>query len=390
MTSEVNVGRGIDPRRFRDTLGHYPTGVAVVTGIGDDGAPLGMVVGSFTSVSLEPPLVAFLPRVDSSTFAELRASRTFCVNVLASDQEWMCRQFAVSGGDKFKDVGWKPAPSGAPILDGAVCWIECEWFETQTAGDHFLVLGSVIDLDVERPSLPLLFFQGGYGRFSLPSLTTADPHVIEAAMLAERIRGHVERCSAELGVECAVLAKVGDEIVTVLSANGSATGGESSVSERVPHIAPLGSVFLRDADEDEVRRWVGHLTGASEETRGIVRNHLDRVREAGYSLVLSSGAAEERRAVMAGYSSPDALPVHARQLREFMAESVDRYDPVLEGSTTYDVDSIAVLVDTPPGGPLLAVRLLDLPPRADVGTIEGWIETLSGTAAAASKRLTRP
>src|SRR5688500_6975087 len=105
----------IDPVAFRETLGHYPTGVAVVTGIDAEGAAAGMVVGSFTSVSLDPPLVAFLPTRESGSFARLRTGTTFGVNVLASDQEPTCRRFASRIPDKFEGVSWTPAPGGAPI-----------------------------------------------------------------------------------------------------------------------------------------------------------------------------------------------------------------------------------------------------------------------------------
>lgn len=378
-----------DQETFRKTLGHYPTGVAVITGVAANGAPAGMVVGSFTSVSMNPPIVAFLPRIDSATFVELRSSGTFCVNVLASDQEALCRTFAVSGGDKFAGVSWTAGPGGAPILDGAVCWIECDWADVLPAGDHYVVMGNVIDMGVQRASLPLLFFQSGYGRFSLPSLTAADPQLLEAAMLAERIRDDVERCGTELGVECAVLAKIGDEIVTILSAGGPSLGAQLSVGHRVPHIAPLGSVFLRDSDENETDRWMKHLVGSPEDTVAHVRANLGRVRARGYSLTLSSDLGETLRTLTAEYSSGNATPAHARSLREVIAESVARYEPEIEPDRLYDLESIAVLLDVPPGEPLLAVRIHDLPPRADSATIDGWIKLLSETGVAASQRLYR-
>ena len=108
----------IDSNTFRETLGHFPTGVVVVTTT-VDGEPLGMVVGSFTSVSLDPPLVAYLPARTSSSYAKLGASDTFCVNVLAASQEALCRQFASRTGDKYAGVAWHPSELGSPILDEA-------------------------------------------------------------------------------------------------------------------------------------------------------------------------------------------------------------------------------------------------------------------------------
>ena len=163
----------IDPQHFRRVLGHFPTGVAGITSIGPDGAPVGMAVGSFTSVSLDPPLVAFLPDKKSTTFPKIRDAGFFCANVLGADQEHICRAFASKAPDKFVDVGWRPADSGAPILDRAVAWIDCDIEEVHEAGDHFIVIGRVRELEVPEVGLPLLFFQGGYGRFAPLSLAAA-------------------------------------------------------------------------------------------------------------------------------------------------------------------------------------------------------------------------
>ncbi|MGY1821001.1 flavin reductase family protein [Geodermatophilus sp. SYSU D00079] len=156
----------VDPARFRTTLGHHPTGVVLVTAIDAAGEPVGMVVGSFASVSLDPPLVAFLPTRGSARFARLRTASSFCVNVLAHDQDDLCRAFATKGADGFPGVAWTPSPSGAPVLAGVVAWVDCTVESVTDAGDHHLVMGRVRDLDVVNPVPPLLFFQGGFGRFA--------------------------------------------------------------------------------------------------------------------------------------------------------------------------------------------------------------------------------
>lgn len=384
MTAPAHSGQ-IDPRVFRDTLGHYPTGVAVVTGVDSAGKPAGMVVGSFTSISLDPPLVAFSPRKGSHTFGALQESGTFCVNVLAADQEAICRRFASPGQDKFDGVDWSPAPGGAPILDGVVSWIECSWENITEGGDHYIVLGRVQDLAVTRPSLPLLFFQGGYGRFSLPSLTASDPDLIEAVRLAERIRTEVEACQEELGVDCTVQANVADEIVTVLSAQSTRTAGRSVVGQRVPHMAPLGSVFLSDAGAEEEEAWTRHLSRARDgsdpdATLDQVRRNLATVRERGYSLCLTSELSGERRALMAAYSSLNSMPSHVRQIHELTAASVSLYEPDLLPGRTYDLYSVSMLVDGPGTHPRIALRLLNLPPEASTDTVWHWIHTLRTTA----------
>ncbi len=160
------MSKPIDAALFRETLGHYPTGVAVVTAVAEDGNPAGMVVGTFSSVPLDPPLIAFFPASNSRSFARLRTARRFCVNVLASDQEPLCRRLATGGAGKFDGVRWRLEPLGSPVLGGAVSWVECTFEDIREAGDHYIVLGLVHELAVERSTLPLLFFQGGYGRFS--------------------------------------------------------------------------------------------------------------------------------------------------------------------------------------------------------------------------------
>ena len=155
-----------DSAKFRQVLGHFPTGVTVVTAAPDDG-PVGMSVGSFCSVSLEPPLVACFAAHTSSSWPGIQAAGSFCVNILTSDQEEMSRRFATTDDDKFDGLGWAPAGSGAPLLDGVLAWIDCDIESVTDAGDHVCVLGRVRDLDVVHDGAPLLFFRGGYGRFAV-------------------------------------------------------------------------------------------------------------------------------------------------------------------------------------------------------------------------------
>lgn len=157
----------IDPAQFRQVLGHFPTGVAVVTAV-HEGMPVGMSIGSFTSVSLDPPLVAFFPGRTSSSWPAIEASGAFCANVLAEDQEHLSRLFAGKGDDKFSGVGWQPGPTGSPVLDGVLAWIDCDIERVEEAGDHWYVLGRVRDLAATgKAGGPLVFFRGGYGRFGV-------------------------------------------------------------------------------------------------------------------------------------------------------------------------------------------------------------------------------
>jgi len=123
-------------------------------------------VGSFTSVSLEPPLVGFYPARSSSSWPLIAEAGAFCVNILSSEQQAVCRQFSAQGADKFAGVSHRASPGGSPILDGVVAWIDCTLDAVHEAGDHYIALGLVQALEIEKPGLPLLFFQGGYGAFS--------------------------------------------------------------------------------------------------------------------------------------------------------------------------------------------------------------------------------
>jgi flavin reductase (DIM6/NTAB) family NADH-FMN oxidoreductase RutF len=154
----------IDEARFRQVLGHFATGVTVVTSLDGD-RPVGLAVNSFTSVSLEPALVAFCVATRSATWPQLRATGSFCVNILAEDQEALSRAFASHGLDRFSGVGWRPAPSGAPILGGALAWVDCTVEAEYPAGDHIIVVGRVAELDLAHEGRPLVFYRGGYGRF---------------------------------------------------------------------------------------------------------------------------------------------------------------------------------------------------------------------------------
>ena len=155
----------LDSREFRRILGHYPTGVCAVTAQGADG-PLGMIVGSFTSVSLDPPLVGFLPDRASRTWPKIEAAGRFCVNVLGERQQDVCRALSSKADDKFAALSYRLSDAGLPILDGVVAWIDCELYAVHGAGDHYIALGHVLALDVEQPEPPLVFHRGGYGSFA--------------------------------------------------------------------------------------------------------------------------------------------------------------------------------------------------------------------------------
>jgi 3-hydroxy-9,10-secoandrosta-1,3,5(10)-triene-9,17-dione monooxygenase reductase component len=156
----------VDGARYRQVLGHFPTGVTVVTASTDDG-PVGLCVGSFTSVSLAPPLVAFCAGDSSTSYPLIEAAGHFCVNILAEEQEEIARVFADKGDNKFAGIGWRPSVvTGAPVISDALAWIDCRIDAIHEAGDHWIVVGRVLDLEIGHEGGPLVFFRGGFGRYT--------------------------------------------------------------------------------------------------------------------------------------------------------------------------------------------------------------------------------
>ena len=160
-----------DSKDFRNVLGHFPTGVTIVTGT-HDGDPVGFTIGSFTSVSLDPPMVGFLPQTNSTTWEAMSQGGSFCVNILSRDQADLCWKFAKSDNEheRFADVDWHAAPTGSPIIDRAVAWIDCTVEATYEMGDHYFVLGRVVALEADADHdgngpFTLLFFKVTLGGF---------------------------------------------------------------------------------------------------------------------------------------------------------------------------------------------------------------------------------
>ncbi|WP_328320529.1 flavin reductase family protein [Streptomyces sp. NBC_00388] len=163
--------------RFRRVAGHYPTGLVLVTAPrpAPHQPPPAMIMGTFTSVSLQPALVGFLPAKSSTTWPRIRAAGRFCVNVLAADQEHLCRSFTSAAPGRW-DVPHRETATGSTALLDAIAWFDCEMAGEVEAGDHWFVTGAVRDLGVQRPGPPLLFFQGGYGACGpLPEAAVAQP-----------------------------------------------------------------------------------------------------------------------------------------------------------------------------------------------------------------------
>lgn len=151
----------IEKNQLRQVMGHFATGVTIITTLNKAGQMQGLTANAFTSVSLEPPLLLISVDKKAESWPAFEESRVFTVNILADDQEGLSRKFAVSGGNKFEGVAYRVGANGAPILEGALAFIECTLYAAYEGGDHSIYLGEVQQADI-REGKPLLFFRGGY------------------------------------------------------------------------------------------------------------------------------------------------------------------------------------------------------------------------------------
>jgi flavin reductase (DIM6/NTAB) family NADH-FMN oxidoreductase RutF len=157
----------VSASEFRAALRHFPAGVTVVTTRDGAGAPCGLTASAFTSVSLEPPLVGFLPGKGSTSWPRIEATGAFCVNILAADQLDVCRAFSSKDGTKFGALSHRSDATGSPIIEGVLSWIDCTIDTVADAGDHWWVTGKIEAMKVEREEIgPLQFFRGQYGEFT--------------------------------------------------------------------------------------------------------------------------------------------------------------------------------------------------------------------------------
>ncbi|SDB86674.1 NADH-FMN oxidoreductase RutF, flavin reductase (DIM6/NTAB) family [Raineyella antarctica] len=384
----------IDPAVFREVLGHYPTGVTIVTGIHPDGEELAMVVGTFTSVSLDPPLVAFLPMLTSRTFVRLRECPTLCINVLTGDQERVGRQVAKRWENKLEGLAWTPSPSGAPILEGSLAWLDVRLTDVIEAGDHYIALCAVDDLGILNPSSPLLFFQGGYGRFAVPSLLARiDADLSGPIRQAELARDEIEGLAQRFGCEAAVLAEVNqDELATVASAVGPGIDINEAIGVRIPLIPPLGDLFVASSGPEAEEHWLERAIGADEGALQGFRDRLAFVRRNGYSLSFLPeedinpylDMAEATRI----YSSGDLTPAQERAVRDRISRAVVCYRVRgIEAGQRYDVGAIVVPVKDAHGNLCHILRMSQLPRDASGQTVRLWIEALQAAAKRVSARM---
>lgn len=150
-----------DGRDYRRALGQYPTGVTVATARAADGRPVGMTANSFTSVSLNPPMVLWCPDKNAPSLPDFAAASHFAINILAADQHHLSRQFATPAPDKFARAPVTDGIAGTPLLDGTIARFQCRTVQRIEAGDHMIMLGAVEQYEAPGGE-PLVFHSGSY------------------------------------------------------------------------------------------------------------------------------------------------------------------------------------------------------------------------------------
>ena len=399
-TTEPTLAPAVDSRLFRDVLGHYPTGVVAVTGVSPQGTPLAMVAGTFSSVSLDPALVMFMPTRGSGTYAALRESPKFCINVFAHDQTAETRTLSQRDPDKFDKVTWAMSDRGLPQIENAVAFIHCTRVREIEAGDHFIVLCEVEDVEVTRPVNPLVFFQGGYGGFA-PRGGTAyvDAGLIAAVRAAEVAHPQLSRLAERFDCEAVALAQISDRDQTIAAAaRGASVQSPSRLGTRIPLIPPLGeaAVAWNDVYTD---KWLARIFPPDAVVIEKYRARLDSVRAQGYALQVVPEGGEEVRVKLAEalheYSLGHLTPARDRAVSGAIATSSDLFDTTSPSENAdVRVSSISVPVfdptlDTPTNSGLV-LHLQSLPQFSTNRQVREFATALQDAAAEVTAALGGP
>jgi flavin reductase (DIM6/NTAB) family NADH-FMN oxidoreductase RutF len=155
----------IDKSELRRVMGHFATGVTVITTRDESGHPFGLTANAVTSVSLTPPLILVCVDKSADTYPYFERSKVFAVNILSDTQEGVSRRFATTGIEKFEGIGYHRTETGCAVLDDAVGHMDCRIVDSYDAGDHTIYMGEVLSADANDVP-PLLFYRGGYRKLA--------------------------------------------------------------------------------------------------------------------------------------------------------------------------------------------------------------------------------
>lgn len=338
-------------------------------------------------------MVGFLPRKESVSYSLLRRCEKLAINILTAEQETAGRLLSTRTENKFEGLEWFPSTSGAPVLADTLAWIDVSIADELEAGDHWFVLCAVEHLQVNNPAGPLLFFQGGYGSFVVPSLVARTDHEIRQNVRQEElVRKQLEALARKTGAEASLLATVGQHYVAVAAAALPGLSPNDLLGERVPFVPPLGDTIMYAEDAAAQEKWLASGASAGDEEQRIYRARLDFCREHGYLMSHfpkgDATAYEVLRDAARQVGEGTMTPAQEKQLRASIAATAGNYDPVeFVDRQEYELGSIVVPIAGADGRTALTLRLADLPRPVDGAETRGWAAAALATAAKIREKL---
>lgn len=368
---------------WRAVLGEYPTGVSLLA-VQGDGDIHGMVVGTFTAVSQDPPLIAVFVDNDSTTFPRLAQAGGFAISVLGTSHEQFSREVVAKTPGRFERAHLVPGASGHPHLADAVAWFDVVIERVEPLGDHSLVLAKVTDFDVGSAGsdLPLLFRRAGYGSFAAPSRPYDMRAFMERLGLVAQASSELQSVADDLGASLTVNTQIGDSVVTVgIFAPAGDSADQAKIGRSFPFAAPVAPVFAAWASAEREHAWTEacrHLLGRVDRVQ--IQKQLDGVRERGYGVVARRTDGAPFDSLFAGSATRAAL---AQTWEEILAlgSHLDE-DP---GLLWRRVSGVQVPVFQDDGDVVLALFASALPALADAAALDAVVQRLRGAADAVTR-----
>lgn len=290
-------------------LGEYPTGVSLISSVDtESGDHIGMVVGTFSAVSEDPPLISFMATKSSYNYGRIMESKRFTASILGAGHEDLCRAFARGSDDRFAQGNWSETQSGLRRLSDAVAWFDAEIIQSVEAGDHDIVIARVTEFGVGNgdAGMPLLFLKGGYGSFTVPKLEFSALEFGEELRLLEVARAEVDSLAERLKAEAFVATVAKDSVVVLARANvGASSPTTELIGQAFPFAAPVASVFVVWSAPERVKLWEEnsrHLLG--EVNRTFLADLFDRVKSRGYAVTVGDAMDESFDRIVGNPEAP--------------------------------------------------------------------------------------
>jgi flavin reductase (DIM6/NTAB) family NADH-FMN oxidoreductase RutF len=379
----------LDVDRSQEAFSQFPAGACLATGRDGEGAPFGVLLGGGVPMAVDGARVV-LVLGDADAAQRLSQSGQCCVLLLGEGQEGLVRRFSGPGAD-LAGLAWQPAPSGAPVLDGVACWLDCEVTQVLQDGDVTVLVAAVNEVGLSGNVRPILSYQGGHGTFVPGLLSAATTDGLDTprrvAALAE---GPIEVLASELGVECDVVGYEDGHTVALAVANHSPAARRTRLGYRIPVVPPLGILFVDSPGSGLTEEtWLARLGDGAEGGVDLVRRQLARVRERGWSMMLDGPLSTDQLDHLVGdYTDAATSGEQEAALLEAIRVMAPYHEPedILD-TEVYDVIALSVPVKDPTGATLVVLRMLELPPQASGAEVRFWLSLLQEAAQSVEQRL---